>query len=69
MILRLSLILLGFKQLCPTLFHRDLQEEVKDQQRRKQDQENTLKQVEKVIAARDAEFQEVNRNLKRVTNK
>lgn len=68
-ILWLSLILLGFRQLFPTLCHRDLQEEVKDLQRSKQHQENTLEQMEKVIAAQDEEFQQANRNLKRVTNK
>ncbi|XP_027001490.2 centriolin isoform X2 [Tachysurus fulvidraco] len=47
---------------------RDLQEEVKDLQTCKQDQNSALKQVEKAIAAREAEFQELNRNLKRVTN-
>ncbi|XP_017546672.1 centriolin isoform X3 [Pygocentrus nattereri] len=44
---------------------RELQEELKDLQKQKQEQENTLQQIEKVIAARDAEFQEVNRNLER----
>lgn len=69
MTLLLSLKLLGFKQLCPNLCLRDLQEEVKDLQTCKQDQESALKQVEKAIEARDAEFQQVNRNLKRVNNK
>ncbi|XP_053337253.1 centriolin [Clarias gariepinus] len=47
---------------------RDLQEEIKDLQRCKRDQENSLKHVGKVFAVQD-EFQEVNRNLRRVTDK
>lgn len=42
---------------------------MKDLQRLKRDQENTLKQVEKMIADRGTEFQEVDRNLKRITNR
>lgn len=48
---------------------RNLQEEVKELQKRKQDQEHTLHEVDKVLAFQDSKFQEVNRKLERATDR
>ncbi len=50
-------------------FCRNLQEEVKELQKRKQDEECRRTQVEEVLAGHDSKFQEVNRKLERATDR
>uniref|UniRef100_A0A4W5LD43 Centriolin n=1 Tax=Hucho hucho TaxID=62062 RepID=A0A4W5LD43_9TELE len=48
---------------------RDLQEDLQELRRRKEEQGDTLQRVEEVVAARDLVFQEVNKKVKRASER
>lgn len=50
-------------------YYRNLQEDVLELQKQKQEQEHTLQEVQEIIACQDVKFQEVNRKLERATDR
>lgn len=52
------------------MFHfRDVQEEVLELRKHKQEEEHTLQEVQEIIACHDTKFQDVNRKLERATDR